>query len=52
MELWFTMENDGTMDKTMLLYWDFRTSIYEEKKHGRLRNTKKLWFIIEKDMEI
>ena len=30
------------MDKTMVLYRDFRTSIYEEKKHGRLPNTKKL----------
>ena len=40
MELWFTMKNYGTMDKTMVLstklwyytenYW---TSIYEEKKN-------------------
>ena len=53
MELWFTMENYGTVDKTMILYWDFRNSIYEQKKnHGRLPNTKKLWFIMEKDMEI
>ena len=27
---------------------NYRTSIYEEKKHGRLPNTKKLWFIMEK----
>ena len=52
MKLWFTMEYYGTMDKTMVLYWDFRTSIYEEKKHGRLPNTKKLWFIMEKNMQI
>ena len=38
MELWFTMENYGTMDKTMVLWtklWyytgNYRTSIYEEK---------------------
>ena len=59
MELWFTMENYGTMEKTMVLWtklWyyteNYRTSIYEEKKHGRLQNTKKLWFIMEQTMEI
>ena len=48
------MENYGTMEKTMVLWtklWNYtenyRTSIYEEKKHGRLPNTKKLWFIME-----
>ena len=45
--------------KTMVLWtklWyyteNYRTSIYEEKKHGRLQNTKKLWFIMEQTMEI
>ena len=35
--------------KTMVLYYteNYRTSIYEENKHGRLPNTKKLWFIME-----
>ena len=52
-KLWYYGKNYGTVDKTMILYWDFRTSIYEQKKnHGRLPNTKKLWFIMEKDMEI
>ena len=38
MELWFTIENYGTMRKTMVLWtklWyyteNYRTSIYEEK---------------------
>ena len=59
MELWFTMENYGTMEKTMVLWtklWyyteNYGTSIYEEKKHGRLPNNKKLWFIMEQTMEI
>ena len=38
-KLWYYTENYGT-------------SIYEEKKHGRLQNTKKLWFIKEQTMEI
>ena len=49
MELLFTMGNYGTMEKTMVLWtklWyyteSYRTSIYEEKKHCRLPNTKKL----------
>ena len=53
------MENYGTMEKTMVLWkklWyyteNYRTSIYEVKKHGRLPNTKKLWFIMEHTMEI
>ena len=53
------MENYGTMEKTMVLWtklWyyteSYRTSIYEEKKHGRLPNTKKLWFIMEQTIEI
>ena len=53
------MENYGTMEKTMVLWtklWyyteNYRSSIYEEKKHGRLPNTKKLWFIMEQTMEI
>ena len=43
------MENYGTMEKTMVLWtklWYYtvkhRTSIYEEKKLGKLPNTKKL----------
>ena len=60
LELWFTMEklwyygkNYGTMEKKLWYYTEnYRTSIYEEKKHGRLPNTKKLWFIMEKTMEI
>ena len=58
MELWFTMENYGTMEKTMVLrtkLWyytkNYGTLIYEEKKHGRLLKTKRLWFIMEKTME-
>ena len=46
MELLFTMENYGTMEKTMVLWtklWYYtdnsRTSIYKGKKHGRLSNT-------------
>ena len=53
------MEKYGTMEKTMVLWtklWyyteNYGTSIYEEKKHGRLPNTKKLWFIMEQTMEI
>ena len=59
MELWFTMKNYGTMDKTMVLWtklWyyteNYGTSIYEEKKHGGLPKTKRLWFIMEETMEI
>ena len=60
MELWFTMENYGTMEKKTMVLWtklwyyteNYRTSIYEEKEHGRLPNTKKLWFIMEQTMEI
>ena len=59
MELCFTMEHYGTMEKTMVLWtklWyyteNYKTSIYEEKKHGRLPNTKKLSFIMEQTMEI
>ena len=55
MELWFTMKNYGTMEKTMVLWtklWyyteNYGTLIYEGKNHGRLPKTKKLWFIIEK----
>ena len=55
MELWFTMENYGTMDKTMVLWtklWyyteNYGASIYEEKNHGRLPKTKKFWFIMKK----
>ena len=53
MELWFTM------GKTMVLWtklWyyteNYGTSIPEEKKHGRLPKTTRLWFIMEKTMEI
>ena len=39
---------------TKLWYYteNYRTSIYEEKKHCRLPNTEKLWFILEQTMEI
>ena len=30
----------------------YETSIYDGKKHGRLPKTKKLWFTMEKTMEI
>ena len=51
MELWFTMENYGTMEKNLWYFgqnviWyyteNFGTWIYEGKKHGRLPKTKKL----------
>ena len=55
MELWFTMENYctieknyGTMDKTMVLYWELWNFDLRWKKHGRLPKTKKLWFITGK----
>ena len=42
MELWLSVENYGimekkygTMDKTMILYRELWTSIYEGKKHAR-----------------
>ena len=53
------MENYSTMEKTMVLWtklWyyteNYRSSIYEEKMHGRIPNTKKLWFIMERTIEI
>ena len=59
MELWFTMKNYGTMDKTMVLWtklWyyteNYGTSIYEEIKHGGLPKTKIIWFIMKKAMKI
>ena len=56
MKLWFTMENYGTMEKTMVLWSKLYGTIprtmelrfTKEKKHGRLPKTKKLWFIMEK----
>ena len=43
------------MDKTMVLWtklWyyteNYRTSIYEGNKHGKLQKTKKFWFIMKK----
>ena len=58
MELWFTMKNYDTMEKTMVLWkklWhytkNYGTAIYEEKKHCRLPKTMRLWFIMEKTME-
>ena len=47
-EIWFTMENYGTMEKTMLLYtklWynteNYGTLIYEgKKKHGGYRKIR------------
>ena len=64
MVLWnfnlYTKENYGTLEKNMELWtnlWYYTencgTSIYEVKrKHGRLPNTKKLSFIMEKTMVI
>ena len=59
MELWFTMENYGTMeknygtmDKTMVLYWELWNFNLRRRKHVRLPKTKKLWFIMEKTKEI
>ena len=49
MELSFTMENYGTMDKTMVLWTNYGTitrimehPFTNEKKHGRLLKIKKL----------
>ena len=43
-KLWYYGKNYGTI---------LRTSINEEnKKHGTLPNTKKLWFIMDKTKEI
>ena len=62
MELWFTMENYGTMEKNYGTWYygqNYGTTLRtielrftEKKKHGRLPNTKKLWFIMEQTMEI
>ena len=53
------MESYGTMEKTMVLWtklWyhteNYTTLIYEEKKHGRLPNTKKLRFIMERTLDM
>ena len=48
MELWFTMKNYGTMEKTMVLWtklWyyteNYGTLIYYGKNYGTM---KKLWY--------
>ena len=50
MVLW---KNYGTMYKKLWYYTEnYGTSICEEKKHGGLPKTKRLWFIMEKTIEI
>ena len=49
MENYGSMEkNYGTMDKTMVIYWELWNFDSLRKKHGRLPKSKKLWFIMEK----
>ena len=60
MEIWFTMENYGALEKKTMVLWtklwyyteNYGTSNYEENKHGRLSKTKKLRFLMEKNGEI
>ena len=64
MELWLTMKNYGTMEKTMVLWttlWYYEQNYgtyctilrtmelrFTKKKHCKLLKTKRLWFIMEK----
>ena len=45
-KLWYYGQNNGT------IYWELLNFDLRRKNHGKLPNTKKLWFIIKKTMEI
>ena len=54
---WYYVKNYCTFDKITVLWkklWHYSenhgTSIYDVKKHGRLPKTKKLWFIMKKNL--
>ena len=59
MELWFTMENYGTIDKTMVLWtklWYYTRTMelrsMQGKNHGRLPKTKTIWIKMGKNSVI